>query len=120
MLFRCFSLKTNITMEVVNPPQTNKTVLPNSSTTLVFGILSVVFGCALGLIFGIIGLVISKEGKQLYEANPDAYIGYASLNAGRILSIIGIVLSGIAVVVILFWILGIATFVGALAGLEGF
>lgn len=104
-------------MEVVNK---TKTVLPNSSTTLVFGILSLIFGCGLGLIFGIIGLVISKEGKQLYEENPDAYTGYGSLNAGRILCIIGIVLSGIAFLVLLFWILGIATFVGALAGLEGF
>jgi len=106
-------------MEVVNPPQKTKTVLPNSNTTLVLGILSVIFGCVLGLIFGIIGLVLSKEGKQLYEENPDAYTGYGNLNAGRILSIIGIVLSGIAVVVLLFWLLGIATFVGALAGLEG-
>ena len=107
-------------MEVVDPPQTNKTVLPNSSTTLVLGILSIIPGCMFGLIFGIIGLVISKEGKQLYEANPDAYTGYGSLNAGRIMSIIGIVIHGIGVVVLLFWILGVATFVGALAGLEGF
>ena len=104
-------------MEVVNPPQTNRTLLPNSSTALVFGILAVVFGCGLGLIFGIIGLVISKEGKQLYESNPDAYYGYGSLNAGRVLSIIGIVLSGIGVFVLLLWILGVATFVGALTGL---
>ena len=106
-------------MEVVNPPQTKKTALPNASSTLVLGILSLVLGCGLGLILGIIGLVISREGKQLYEENPDAYTGYGNLNAGRVLCIIGIVLSGIAFVVFLFWAMGIATFIGALGTLEG-
>ncbi|MBN2521894.1 MAG: hypothetical protein JXB24_01405 [Bacteroidales bacterium] len=106
-------------MEVVNPSQTKKTVLPNASSTLVLGILSLVLGCGFGLILGIIGLIISKEGKQLYEENPDAYSGFANLNAGRILCIIGIVLNGVAFMVFLFWILGIAAIVGTVAGLEG-
>ncbi len=107
-------------MEVVNPPQTKKTVLPNASSTLVLGILSLFFWCGFGLIFGIIGLLISREGKDLYEANPDACIGYGNLNAGRVLCIIGVVLNGIAFAVMLLWLLGIATLVGALTGLEGF
>ncbi len=106
-------------MEVVNPPQTKKAILPNSNSTLVLGILSLVFGCGLGLIFGIIGLVISKEGKLLYDENPDAYVGFGSLNAGRILCIIGIVLSGIAFMVLLLWLLGLAALFGTFAGLEG-
>ncbi|MGD2033865.1 MAG: CCC motif membrane protein [Bacteroidales bacterium] len=105
-------------MEVVNPPETKKTSLPNASSTLVLGILSLVLGCGFGLILGIIGLVISKEGKQLYEENPDAFTGYSNLNAGRILCIIGIVLSGIAFLVFLLWMMGIATLVGAFAGME--
>ncbi len=106
-------------MEVVNPPQTTKTPLPNASATLVLGILSIVVGCGgLGLVLGIIGLVISKEAKQMYDQNPDAYTGYGNLNAGRVLSIIGVVIGGISLLVFIFWILGIAALVGTFAGLE--
>ena len=106
-------------MEVVNPPQTVKTPLPNASATLVLGILSIVVGCGgLGLVLGIIGLVISKEAKQMYDQNPDAYTGYGNLNAGRVLSIIGVVIGGISLLVFIFWILGIAALVGTFAGLE--
>ena len=106
-------------MEVVDPPQTKQTPLPNASGTLVLGILSLVLGCGiLGLILGIIGLVISKEAKQMYDNDPDAYTGYGTLNAGRVLCIIGIVIGGISLLVLLLWILGIATLVGTFAGLE--
>jgi len=106
-------------MEVVNPSQTNKIQLPNSSATLVLGILSVFLGCGtLGLILGIIGLVISKEAKQLYDKNPDGYIGYGNLNAGRVLCIIGVVLGGISLLVLLLWILGITALIGTFAGLS--
>ncbi len=88
-------------MEVQQPqPQ-----LPNATATLVLGILSIVFGCLfVGLVLGIIGLVLSKKGKEAYQANPSGYSGYGSLNAGRILSIIGIVLNGL-------WILYLIIFV---------
>ena len=79
--------------------------LPNATATLVLGILSIVFGCLfVGLVLGIIGLVLSKKGKEAYQANPSGYSGYGSLNAGRILSIIGIVLNGL-------WILYLIIFV---------
>jgi hypothetical protein len=104
-------------MEVVNPQPQQKVMLPNSSTTLVLGILSLVLGCGtLGLILGIIGLVISKEGKLLYEKNPDAYTGYGNLNAGRVLCIIGIIIGGMSIVVLLFWILGLTAILGTIAG----
>jgi hypothetical protein len=84
-------------MEVVNQKQP----LPNSSATLVLGILSVVLGCGFGFILGIIGLVLSKEGKTLYFQNPDKFTGYSNLNAGRILCIIGIVMGSLAIVILL-------------------
>jgi len=84
-------------MEVVNQKQP----LPNSSAILVLGILSIVLGCGFGFILGIIGLVISKEGRTLYFQNPDKYSGYNNLNAGRILCIIGIVMGSIAIVTLL-------------------
>ena len=103
-------------MEVVDPPQTEKIPLPNATATLVLGILSIVIGCfSIGLILGIIGLVISKEGRELYDRNPDGYIGYSSLNAGRVLCIIGIIMGGIGTFIALLWILGITTLIGTLA-----
>lgn len=88
-----------------------KQQLPNASATLVLGILSIVTGCfILGLILGIIGLAISSKDKRMYEENPKGYTGYGSLNAGRILSIIGIVLGGL---IILYWIIWVLIIGGA-------
>jgi len=112
-----FFSKKIIYMEVVNPQAEQKTMLPNSSATLVLGILSLVLGCGtLGLILGIIGLVISKEAKQMYDKNPDAYTGYGNLNAGRVLCIIGIVVGGASLLIVIFWIVGITAILGTLAG----
>lgn len=80
-----------------------KQTLPNSTGTLVLGICSIVFGCFfVGLILGIIGLVMSGKGKQMYKSNPDLYDGYGALNAGRIMSIIGVILSGLYTIYFLF------------------
>lgn len=81
----------------------NKQELPNSTATLVLGICSLVFGCFfVGIILGIIGLAISGKSKKLYLQNPNNYNGYGALNAGRIMSIIGVVLGAIT---ILFYII---------------
>jgi hypothetical protein len=101
-------------MEVINQKQS----LPNASATLILGILSIVLGCGiLGLVLGIIGLVISKEGKDLYMRNPDAYSGYGNLNAGRIMSIIGIVIGGITIIWVIFWIAVGGAILGSLIGM---
>ena len=69
-----------------------KEKLPNSTAVLVLGICSIVLGCFfIGLILGIIGLVLSGKDNQMYKSNPELYDGYCALNAGRIMSIIGIV-----------------------------
>jgi CO dehydrogenase/acetyl-CoA synthase alpha subunit len=101
-------------MEVINQKQS----LPNASATLILGILSIVLGCGiLGLVLGIIGLVISKDGKDLYMHNPDAYSGYGNLNAGRIMSIIGIVIGGITIIWVIFWIAVGGAILGSLIGM---
>jgi hypothetical protein len=72
--------------------------LPNGTTTLVLGILSLVF-CFIygipGLILGIIGLVLGNKDRALYNSNPSMYLrgSYNNSNAGRVCSIIGICLS---------------------------
>lgn len=88
----------------------NKKTLPNSTATLVLGICSIVFGCLfVGLILGIIGLSISGTSKRLYLQNPNEYVGYGALNAGRVMSIIGIVLGSLTV---LYWLVT-AVLIGA-------
>jgi len=95
----------------------NKKTLPNSTATLILGICSIVFGCLfVGFILGIIGLSISGTSKRLYLQNPNEYEGYGALNAGRIMSIIGLVLGSVA---ILYWLIFVVIIgAGALPWLE--
>lgn len=89
-----------------------KKPLPNATATLVLGICSIVFGCFfVGLVLGIIGLAISGKSRAMYMQNPNEYEGYGSLNAGRILSIIGIVLGALTTLyyVVIVMIIGAAT-----------
>lgn len=79
-----------------------KQTLPNSTLILIFGILSIVTCCCwgiLGLIFGIVALVLAKTAKETYMAEPELYKGYNNVKTGRILAIIGIVLSAIYLVI---------------------
>ncbi len=91
----------------------NKQQLPNATLVLVFGIISIVtcfcYGI-LGLIFGIVALIVSKQSIKLYNENPELYYGYDNLKAGRICAIIGIALSSLYLIFILIYII----FVGAM------
>ena len=81
--------------------------LQNSTLILVFGILSIVTCCCygvIGLILGVIAIVLAKKATQLYSENPEAYTGFQNVKAGKILAIIGIVLSLIYVVFVI-WLL---------------
>lgn len=85
-------------MEVTNRERQQ---LPNSTLILVFGILSIVGCCCygvVGLIFGIVALVMSKKAIEIYNANPELYSGYQNVKTGRILAIIGIILSALALI----------------------
>ena len=89
--------------------------LPNATAVLVLGILSIIGCCCygiLGLIFGIIALILANKDKQIYVQNPELYSNYGNLNTGRILAIIGIVISTLY---ILFYIWLFATL-----GMEAF
>ena len=73
--------------------------LPNATTVLVMGIISILGCCCygiIGIVCGIIGLVLAKKDTALYQQNPTAYNNYSNLNTGRILCIIGLVISSIA------------------------
>ncbi len=73
--------------------------LPNSTLILVFGILSIIGCCCYGVagvVFGIIALVMSKKAMEIYNAQPELYTGYQNVKTGRILAIIGLVLSALS------------------------
>lgn len=84
----------NSNNDILNSNQQNQT-LPNSTASLVLGILSIVV-CGPGLIMGIIGIILANKDIALYKSNPGYYSesSYNNLKAGRICSIIGILLSG--------------------------
>lgn len=71
--------------------------LPNAIGTLICGILSLLSGCVgAGLILGIVGVAISSKAERMYAMNPNGFTNGGMHKAGRIMSIIGLVLGGIA------------------------
>ena len=85
--------------------------VPNAVAALVLGICSLVI-CFFGPILGTIGLVMSGTGKKAYEANPGMYkeSSYKNLKAGRICSIIGIILGALVWIYYICLILFFASF----------
>ncbi len=86
--------------------------LPNATATLVLGILSIVV-C---FICGIIALVISNKDMAMYRANPELYSvsSYNNIKAGRICSIIGIILQLLGIVVYIIFIVFFISMAGSL------
>jgi len=75
---------------------TNLTTAPYAVASLVLGISSLVTGCLMiGLVLGIVGLVLANKGTKEVVLAPDTYSGTGMLNAGRITSIIGIILGAV-------------------------
>jgi len=73
-----------------------KQKLPNATAVLILGILSIVSCCCVGIfgfIFAVIALLLAKKDMKLYSENPEQYTNYSNLKTGRIIAIIGLVLS---------------------------
>ncbi len=79
-----------------------KQKLPHSQAALILGIISIVTACCCyglpGLILGFIGMKEAKKAKAIHEENPEMYTGLNNAETGRITSIIGVVIGGLAVV----------------------
>ena len=79
--------------------------LPNTTIVLLLGLFSIITCWVMGivgLIFGIVALVIAKGDLRLYRENPDRYTNFANLAIGRVLAVIGIILSSIYLTFIIF------------------
>jgi hypothetical protein len=75
--------------------------LPNATAVLVLGIASIPMCCCINiasLAMAIIAIVLYNKDKALYLANPQAYTpgSYSNLKAGNVCAIIGLILSGIS------------------------
>ena len=81
-----------------------KRKLPNATAVLVLGILSVLTCCCwgIGLILGIVALIVAKKDIALYSENPEQFEGYSNINTGRVLAIIGIVLSSLYLIFMIY------------------
>src|SRR5690606_8090451 len=93
-----------------------KQTLPNSTLVLILGILSILTCCCVGipgLILGIVALVLAKQARETYLVNPELYTGYSNVKTGKILAIVGIVISSIYVI----YVLGVLIFYGGMDGL---
>ena len=78
--------------------------LPNATTSLILGILSVVtcicYG-VIGLPLGIIAFVLGNKALKVYHENPKDYKGSGNANAGKALGVVGIILNLIFIVFII-------------------
>lgn len=70
--------------------------LPNATTSLVLGILSILTCICYGIIglpLGIIAFVLGKKALREFNENPENYSGSGNATAGKITGIIGIILN---------------------------
>lgn len=91
-----------------------KQKLSYATGVLILGILSVLSSCCygIGFLFSIIALVLFSIDAKKYRLNPDLYDNYSTLNVGRILAIVGLVLSALLIAFVVWFIMEI--------GLENF
>ena len=81
--------------------------IPNGTLVLVMGILSIIGCCCYGLpglIFGIVAIILGNKATKIYQTAPENYTGFGNVKAGKIMGIIGVVLS-ILMVIYAIWIL---------------
>ena len=73
-----------------------KQKLPNATAVMVLGVLSIITCCCygvLGILLGGVGMYLAKKDTTLYNTNPSVYTNFNNIKTGKILCIIGIVLS---------------------------
>ncbi len=86
--------------------------LPNATTALILGILSIVitlccffmWGNFIGIVLGVSALIISQRDVRMYRESPEVFTDYGNLKTGRITAVIGIILS---VIITLYFIISL-------------
>ncbi|PQJ72428.1 MULTISPECIES: CCC motif membrane protein [Polaribacter] len=80
--------------------------LPNATTSLVLGILSLVTCICYGIIglpLGIIAFILGNKATNLYKQNPEEYNSVGNATAGKITGLIGIILNTIFILVMVWF-----------------
>ena len=100
-------------MEIMNTPQRD---LPNATTILVLGILSLIFCWCygfIGLILGIIAVTMSSNQRKLYLESPAEFTedSFRTVNTGRTCGIIAICISAFILLAWIFIMMGIFSLV---------
>jgi len=106
------------------PPQepAQKIPVPNATAVLVLGIFSIVtswccgFIAFVGLTLGIIALALASKAQALYNESPEKYTESSAknLNAGKICAIIGIVISGLLILIGIIYMIVVGATLGTL------
>lgn len=96
-------------MEITNNTQKD---LPNSTTILVLGILSLIFCWCygfIGLVLGIIAVALSNGQRRLYLESPGEYTedSYRNVNSGRTCGIIAICIAAVIMLIAIVFFMGI-------------
>lgn len=118
-------------VSIIPPTETQnirvqKQPVPNASTALVMGIISIVLSITwvlslIGIVLGIVGLVMGNKGLTAYNEAPDAYdeSNLGQLKGGRVCSIIELSLGGVMFLFLIIYIVFVAIFFSAFAATQG-
>ena len=80
-----------------------KQKLPNGVASIVLSIFGYLCCCAgIGIIPAGIGLFLALKSEKIYKENPDLYDNYSQIKTGKILSIIALVICLLFIIGILF------------------
>jgi hypothetical protein len=91
------------------PYQGGYETVPNSTSVLVLGILTIVFCWCYGIlsvILGIIALVLANSGEKEYKLSPHRYsaTSYKNLRSGKTCAIVGLCLAAISLIIAIIWL----------------
>lgn len=100
---------------MIETTESIKRNLPDASTVLVLGILSLVFSFScvlLGLVLGIIAVVLASGQQRIYRQNPGEYTDNSlkNVSAGRVCGIVSICLSAVLFVFMILLYCGLIVF----------
>jgi hypothetical protein len=83
----------------------SQTKLPNVNVALALALISYVCCCFSagigGLILSVSAIILIRKDQQLYSANPEQYNNYSTLKVTRVISIIALVLSVFATLLVI-------------------
>ena len=101
-------------MEPIEPQRSSfsdQQKLPNATISMVLGIISFIACCCTsgigGLLLSGIALFLVNKDTKLYAENPDLYNNFSQVKTAKIIAIIGLALSALAVLMVIYQIMAV-------------